>query len=159
MSSPFDVYTQLAKEQAATNWIGWDLDTFLLHYPGADNKMLAVKSLAYNIQKVCSDWQAFEQVVCAFNNMDQPSVLQVEEICYGVGQIKLIANQPVLFLGDIPNYISACAKYYEWLVLPPALSFAQELLETISGYADFTVTPEIQNRIDGCSLYDPELIQ
>lgn len=163
MSSPFDLYKQIAAEQSAHNWIGWDLDTFMLHYPDASNKLLAVKSLAFNTQKVCSDWQAFENVVCAFNNMEQSNVLHVEEICYGVAQIKLIAHLvhpdvPLLFLSDIPNYIAACAKYYDWTVLPPALSFAQPLLETISKSSTFDITPEIQNRIDGCALYDPELV-
>lgn len=163
MSSPYSLYVQLNDSLAAFNWIGWDIDTFILHYPDADNKMLAVKSLAYNTEKVCNDWHAFENVVCAFNNMHQANVLHIEEICYGIKQIKLIAKaihpeQIVIFTGDIPNYIAACGVYYDWTVLPPMLSFAQELLQTVSKHTDFTMTPEIQNRIEGCDKYDPELV-
>lgn len=164
MSKPYEVYKQLSEELKDYQWIGWDIDTFLRHYPEADNLMLAVKSVAFNSQLVCGNWEPFSNVVSAFNGDDIASwLLHIEEICYGATQIKKIVHdvhpgQVCIFTGDIPNYIAATGVYFDWTVLPPELSFAQELLQAVSPHKDFTITHEVQNRIDGCAVYNPWIL-
>jgi hypothetical protein len=37
--------------------------------------------------------------------------------------------------GEVPGYVASAAKFRGWVILPPALSFAQETLDNITGMA------------------------
>jgi hypothetical protein len=84
---------------------------------------------------------AFEKTMHAFNNnvcvMDVPQPVFIEEILYGVTQLKelarLIHDGVPEFIGEIPGYVASCGYYYNWIFLPTPLAFAHEMLNYMNG--------------------------
>ena len=133
-------------------WVSWEPEVILRELKEelseqAQDKVLAVQAVACNGALACSKAPAFENVVHAFcNNMPVVDTLQppyVEEIMYAVPQIEAIikyihGDVEVSFTSEVPNYVAAAAYYRGWVVLPERLSFAQELLDSLTGCGEGT---------------------
>lgn len=147
-SHPVEIYQALDTLFADDAWISWEPETLLLELKeevpeAAVDKLLAVQALAANSELALTHSQAFENVVNAFcNNIcvtDTHQPPYVEEMAYAVSQIEKIVklvhgeNTPCKFTGDVPNYVAATARFRDWFALPRILSFAQEMLNSLTG--------------------------
>lgn len=129
-------------------WLAYDPETILLSLQNdisdaAVDKLLAVQAVASNPMAVLSNSDAFEKTVNAFNNnicvMDVTQPPEVEEMSYAASQIEKIIkavhgeNASIQYSGDVPNYVAAVTKFRGWTILPKNLSFAQEMLDILTG--------------------------
>jgi hypothetical protein len=159
-TEPVQLFRELDKALAGahsdpdSNWLAWDTESILLTLDRdrtlitentAIDKIMAVKSAAFNMNVPCTHALAFEKVVLAFCNnecvMDAVQPPFVEEIFYTVYRLKVLAKEvhgketKLDFRGEIPGYVAATAKHRNVLVLPKPLDFAQDLLTFLTGYA------------------------
>lgn len=148
--SPTAVFKYLwsAPELATQDWLAWDPHALLATIGASgvseleQDKVLAAQHVGYNTAEVCSSVQAFYSVCSAFNNehyiTDGVLPLHVEEIVYAVKHICDIAgivhnSTNIEFTGEVPGYVASCAKYHGWVLLPQSLSFAQDMLDHLTG--------------------------
>lgn len=173
-SHPVDIYTALDEEPLFLEWVTWDAETLLMQLPlvkdaVAMDKVLAVKSCAANINVPAAKALAFEKVCTAFCNnhcvMDAYQPLFVEEVFYGVGQIRKISQivhgRVPKFKGEVPGYIASVAKTRAVTVLPLPLAFAQDRTTFLTGRApsgdEMGLVASI-DLVDQLSLRDPKIL-
>lgn len=149
---PEQLVKALDKLFEGDEWVSWEPEVLLRELKDelseqAQDKVLAVQAVACNGALACGKAPAFENVVHAFcNNMPVVDTLQppyVEEIMYAVPQIEGIiryihGDVVIVFGSEIPNYVAAAAYYRGWVVLPDRLSFAQEILDSLTGCGEGT---------------------
>lgn len=150
-SHPYEIYLALDEMFGDEEWLRWEPETLLLHLRAevsdlAEDKLLAVQSVASNGNLACTMALAFEKAVLAFTNnvcvMDVAQPPFVEEICYAVPQIKAIIkavhgkDTKVVFTGEVPGYVASVAKFRGWMALPHRLSFASKALARLNGLSE-----------------------
>jgi len=174
---PVDIYSLLDEQfNKDGSWLPWDSETLLMQLPLvvgaiARDKVLAVKSCAFNIKVPCTQSVGFEKTCKAFSNnvcvMDMYQPLYVEEALYGVQQIKLIGakvhgeEETITFMGEVPAYVAAVAKTRNTMVLPKPLEFAEDILTFITGYTKNPDEIELVESLDGlkhAQLFDKGLL-
>jgi len=151
---PVQVFRFLDSHFYGTSWLGMDPESMLLQLDRhrtlitkteAVDKLMAVKSAAFNINIPCRDCLAFEKIAHAFCNnicvMDAFQPLFIEEVFYTVNQLTEIAKmvddsiKHLDFRGEIPGYVASVAKHRGVRVLPKPLGFAQDILTFLNGYS------------------------
>ena len=150
-SHPIEIYLACDKLFAGEPWLQWEPETLIMQLRDdvddlAEDKLLAVQSVASNATVVLNMALSFEKAVLAFNNcvcvMDTWQPPYVEELCYAVPQILKILravhgpNHTFEFAGEVPNYVASVAKYRGWIALPRRLDFASELLNSMNSLTE-----------------------
>lgn len=145
---PVEIWQACEQAFAGQKWLAWDPETILLSLGNdisdqAVDKLLAVQAVASNGNAVLSNADAFEKAVNAFCNnicvMDVSQPPEVEEMSYAVSQIEKLLHAvhgpraKIAFDGEVPGYVAATAKFRGWQYLPKNLSFAQGLLDYLTG--------------------------
>lgn len=174
---PVEIWQACEQAFAGQKWLAWDPETILLSLGSeisdqAVDKLLAVQSVASNAKAALANADAFEKVVNAFCNnicvMDVSQPPEVEEMSYAASQIqKLVqavhgSSARAVFDGDVPNYVAATAKFRGWQFLPKNLSFAQNILDCLTGavkdsrlYREYqTIIEAIHNFVHSTSRKD-----
>lgn len=150
---PVDLFLSLDKSWASDGWENWEAEVLLATVADpqelsseAIDKLLAIQSFYKMPYLAFTNAVAFEKIVHAFcNNPCVVDTLQpphIQEITYTVKQCNNIIKNSrykeekdnFIFMGEIPGYIAATAKYRDWIVLPKCLAFAQEALFSLKGY-------------------------
>lgn len=148
---PIDLYKALDAQFRDEEWLSWEPETLLrtlaLQDEGSGvDKLLAIQAFCVNTDLALSDSVAFENLVHAFCNnvvvVDAPQAPYIEEVHYAVEQMKglakLVHHKDCVFVGEIPGYVAAVAKHRGWVLLPMDLSFAQALLDHLTGFSEGT---------------------
>ena len=147
--SPFELFKDMDRDLGG-DWVSWEVETILSHAPDhidqmAVDKILAVHLTARNIELTATVADVIEKITNAFCNqpclMDAIQPPHIEELMYAVDQIERIGTdvhgekdmEEFKFGGQVPGYVAAAAKYHDWTVLPKPLSFAQSILDFLTG--------------------------
>lgn len=144
-SHPVEIFAALEVCFSGDIWLTWEPETLLLELredvpENAVDKLLAVQAVASCGDVALRSSAAFEKVVNAFCNnicvMDTHQSPCMEEICYATAQIKkllrMVYGRDPKFCGEVPGYVAAVAKYHGWFVLPGTLTFAQQMLDSLT---------------------------
>lgn len=148
---PEDIYRACDELFKGQEWLAFEPETLLLELgndiaDAAVDKLLAVQAAASATDVVCTSAAAFEKTVTAFNNgicvMDVLQPPEVEEMSYAVSQIGKIVrlahgpDKAPRYSGEVPGYVAAVARFRGWFMLPKNLSFAQEMLDVLTGMTE-----------------------
>lgn len=146
---PVEIYKACDEIFNNEPWLSWEPETLLLELKSevsdrAVDKLLAVQAVAANPKVVLTNSDAFENTVNAFCNnvcvMDISQPPEVEEMSYAMSQIVLLIKEAhkieekIVPGGEVPGYVAATAKFRGWVILPKNLSFAQGILNTLTGF-------------------------
>ena len=164
---PIDLYISMDEKFGKLGkWLEWEPEVFLSYFPEVTyrvpkDKLLAVQSVAANMQLPYTDHTAFEAVGNCFCNyyfiVGESSPLGTAECFYVVAQLKKLAvavhgvkEADLLFYGEIPSYIAATAKYEHQRMLPSPLSFGQSILDYLypNYEKDLSAERDIVSQID-----------
>lgn len=144
---PLEIYKACDELFGESPWLSWEPETLLMELKSevsdrAVDKLLAVQAVCGNTKVALTNSDAYENVINAFcNNVCVMDVIQppeVEEMSYGHSQITLLAKEVhgadcrIEPSGEVPGYVAATAKFRGWILLPENLSFAQEMLDSLT---------------------------
>lgn len=148
---PIEIWQALEEVFKDEPWLSYEPETLLLELKDdvsdeAVDKLLAVQAFCANPNAACNSAAAFEKIVQAFCNnlciMDVVQPPEVEEMSYAVSQMEKLLNasqhKKISFGGEVPGYVAAAAKFRDWIVLPHNLSFAQDMLDSLTGLSKDT---------------------
>jgi hypothetical protein len=160
-SHPYDLFIKINSELPKENWLEWEPEVFLGQFDSiklqiVKDKLLAIWGVCGNMDiasKFCFQFSNVVSSFCNYGVYNSVTSNHIEDIFYTYMQLNklamLIHSTEFIVSGEVPGYVASCAKYYDWVVLPTPLNFAQDILNHLN-----TGKEEVPGLIETVNLID-----